>query len=118
MRKKIMQNIIRYTKILINISTKILFVLLGLFLIYEIAYVSMHSYGAKYITFYKGQIVYQYIFWPFEFLYTLIFGVVIWKVWPQLSKLHKFYIHILLFLIPFFLLAIKYLQIFGLLIFQ
>ena len=98
-----MQNIVRYTKILMNISTKILLGLLGLLQIYEIAYVFIHNYGSEGIYFYKGQIVYQYIFWPFEFLYTLIFGVVIWKVWPQLSKLHNMVLHVLLFLIPFFL---------------
>ena len=47
-----MQNIVRYTKILMNIGTKILFVLLGLFLIYEIAYVFIHNYGSEGIYFY------------------------------------------------------------------
>ena len=90
-----MQNITRYTKILMNIGTKILLGLLGLLQIYEIGYVFIHNYGSEGIDLGKGQIVYQYIFWPLELLYSVIFCVVIWKVWPQLSKLHKFYIHIL-----------------------
>ncbi|MBQ8630360.1 MAG: hypothetical protein IJ479_01420, partial [Alphaproteobacteria bacterium] len=59
---KTMQNIIRYTKILMNIGTKILLGLLGLLQIYEIGYVFIHNYGSEGIYFYKGQIVYQYIF--------------------------------------------------------
>ena len=89
-----MQNIVRYTKILMNISTKILLGLLGLLQIYEISYVFIHNYGSEYVEYYKGDQVYQYIFWQLELLYSVIFCVVIWKVWPQLSKLHKFYIRL------------------------
>ncbi len=113
-----MQNIVRYTKILMNISTKILLGLLGLLQIYEISYVFIHNYGSEYVEYYKGDQVYQYIFWQLELLYSVIFCVVIWKVWPQLSKLHKFYIHILLSLTPVFLYIVKYFQILGPLIFQ
>ena len=45
-----------------NIGTKILLGLLGLLQIYEIGYVFIHNYGSEGIYFYKGQIVYQYIF--------------------------------------------------------
>lgn len=98
-----MQNIVRYTKILMNIGTKILLVLLWLFYIYGIYNILFHNWHSEFVGHPKGMHLPHNIYWLVWGINFIILNITIWKIWPQLSKLHNMVLHVLLFLIPFFL---------------